>query len=145
MYINSPPKLFLSFLISFRMRDENLKKRGIDPNDNESQIKAIEDRGKEILEEYKRNKKSDRIISNQEAEDILEPVKNSLVDLGVGLGKNILRLWSVIRKNKTKNTCSTLFTRFHHSSIQILSMVLKKSSVVQPCAPTKVARLIIQN
>ena len=72
------------------MRDENLKKRGIDPNDNESQIKAIEDRGKEILEEYKRNKKSDRIISNQEAEDILEPVKNSLVDLGVGLGKNIL-------------------------------------------------------
>ena len=71
------------------MRDENLKKRGIDPNDNESQIKAIEDRGKEILEEYKRNKKSDRIISNQEAEDILEPVKNSLVDLGVGLGKNI--------------------------------------------------------
>ena len=74
------------------MRDENLKKRGIDPNDNESQIKAIEDRGKEILEEYKRNKKSDRIISNQEAEDILEPVKNSLVDLGVGLGKNIPRL-----------------------------------------------------
>ena len=72
------------------MRDENLKKRGIDPNDNESQIKAIEDRGKEILEEYKRSKKSNRIISNQEAEDILEPVKNSLVDLGVGLGKNIL-------------------------------------------------------
>ena len=74
------------------MRDENLKKRGIDPNDNESQIKAIEDRGKEILEEYKRSKKSDRVISNQEAEDILEPVKNSLVDLGVGLGKNIPRL-----------------------------------------------------
>ena len=74
------------------MRDENLKKRGIDPNDNESQIKAIEDRGKEILEEYKRSKKSDRVISNQEAEDILEPVKNSLVDLGVGLGKNLLRL-----------------------------------------------------
>ena len=94
------------------MRDENLKKRGIDPNDNESQIKAIEDRGKEILEEYKRNKKSDRIISNQEAEDILEPVKNSLVDLGVGLGKNILRLWSVIRKNKTKNECRILFTHF---------------------------------
>ena len=81
------------------MRDENLKKRGIDPNDNESQIKAIEDRGKEILEEYKRNKKSDRIISNQEAEDILEPVKNSLVDLGVGLGKNILRLRLAIRRN----------------------------------------------
>ena len=99
MRVNSPPKLFLSFLISFRMRDENLKKRGIDPNDNESQIKAIEDRGKEILEEYKRNKKSDRIISNQEAEDILEPVKNSLVDLGVGLGKNILRLRLAIRRN----------------------------------------------
>ena len=89
MHVNSPPKLFLSFPISFRMRDENLKKRGIDPNDNESQIKAIEDRGKEILEEYKRNKKSD-MISNQEAEDILEPVKNSLVDLGVGLGKTLL-------------------------------------------------------
>ena len=80
------------------MRDENLKKRGIDPNDNESQIKAIEDRGKEILEEYKRSKKSDRVISNQEAEDILEPVKNSLVDLGVGLGKNLLRLWLAIRR-----------------------------------------------
>ena len=80
------------------MRDENLKKRGIDPNDNESQIKAIEDRGKEILEEYKRSKKSDRVISNQEAEDILEPVKNSLVDLGVGLGKNLLRLWLAIKR-----------------------------------------------
>ena len=83
------------------MRDENLKKRGIDPNDNESQIKAIEDRGKEILEEYKRNKKSD-MISNQEAEDILEPVKNSLVDLGVGLGKNLLRLWLAIKRMKLK-------------------------------------------
>ena len=82
------------------MRDENLKKRGIDPNDNESQIKAIEDRGKEILEEYKRSKKSDRVISNQEAEDILEPVKNSLVDLGVGLGKNLLRLWLAIKRIK---------------------------------------------
>ena len=84
------------------MRDENLKKRGIDPNDNESQIKAIEDRGKEILEEYKRNKKSD-MISNQEAEDILEPVKNSLVDLGVGLGKTLLRLWLAIRRKVKMN------------------------------------------
>ena len=111
---------FLSFFISFRMRDENLKKRGIDPNDNESQIKAIEDRGKEILEEYKRNKKSD-MISNQEAEDILEPVKNSLVDLGVGLGKNLLRLWLAIKLKINVE----YWLHFFHSLIQILSMVLK--------------------
>ena len=111
---------FLSFFISFRMRDENLKKRGIDPNDNESQIKAIEDRGKEILEEYKRNKKSD-MISNQEAEDILEPVKNSLVDLGVGLGKNLLRLWLAIKLKINVE----YWLHFSHSLIQILSMVLK--------------------
>ena len=123
------------------MRDENLKKRGIDPNDNESQIKAIEDRGKEILEEYKRNKKSD-MISNQEAEDILEPVKNSLVDLGVGLGKNLLRLWLAIISIKIN---VEYWLHFSHSLIQILSMVLKKSSVGQACAPTKGARLIIQN
>ena len=122
------------------MRDENLKKRGIDPNDNESQIKAIEDRGKEILEEYKRTKKSD-MITNQEAEDILEPVKNSLVDLGVGLGKNLLRLWLAI-KLKINVEC---WLHFVYSLIQILSMVLKKSSVGQACAPTKGARLIMQS
>ena len=128
------------------MRDENLKKRGIDPNDNESQIKAIEDRGKEILEEYKRNKKSDK-ISNQEAEDILEPVKNSLVDLGVGLGKNLLRLWLAIRRIRFVSIKINVeyWLHFSHSLIQILSMVLKKSSVGQACAPTRGARLIIQN
>ena len=126
------------------MRDENLKKRGIDPNDNESQIKAIEDRGKEILEEYKRTKKSD-MISNQEAEDILEPVKNSLVDLGVGLGKNLLRLWLAIRRMVKLKINVECWLHFVYFLIQILSMVLKKSSVGQACAPTKGARLIMQN
>jgi hypothetical protein len=75
-------------LIICRKRDENLKQRGIDPNDNDSQIKAIEDRGKEILEDYKLQKEY-TMISTQEAEDILEPVKNSLEHLGVGLGRTI--------------------------------------------------------
>ena len=79
----------------YRKRDENLKRRGIDPNDNESQIKAIEDRGKEILEEYKLQKEY-TMISTQEAEDILEPVKNSLDYLGVGLGRTIHSVYRLV-------------------------------------------------
>ena len=78
-------------LTYFRQRDENLRRRGIDPTDNESQIKAIEDRGKEILAEYKAQKEKCR-ISPREAEEILEPVHNAFEDLSVGLGScSILR------------------------------------------------------
>ena len=40
-------------VFSFRIRDENLAKRGIDPEDTDSQIKAIEERGKTLLANYK--------------------------------------------------------------------------------------------
>ena len=82
-------------LIICRLRDENLKRRGIDPNDNESQLKAIEDRGKEILEDYKLQKEY-TMISTQEAENILEPVKNSLEYLGVGLGRKIHSIYCLV-------------------------------------------------
>ena len=36
-----------------RIRDENLAKRGIDPTDTASQIKAIEERGKTLMANYK--------------------------------------------------------------------------------------------
>ena len=67
------------------MRDENLRRRGIDPEDNEAQIKEIEARGREILEDYKVQKEYD-MISTEEAKEILEPVENHWKDLGVALG-----------------------------------------------------------
>ncbi len=67
------------------MRDENLRRRGINPDDNEAQIKEIEARGKEILEDYK-EQKDYAMITTEEANEILQPVENHWKDLGVALG-----------------------------------------------------------
>ena len=72
------------------MRDENLKRRGIDPADNESQVKEIEARGRQILSDYKEQKDT-ASRSIDDAEAVLEPVKNSLEQLDVALGKHSLQ------------------------------------------------------
>ncbi len=64
----------------FRKRDENLAKRGIDPNDINQQVKAEEDRGKELLQEYMENKEKrmeDGMIPRDEADRILEPLQGA--------------------------------------------------------------------
>ena len=72
------------------MRDENLKRRGIDPDDNEGQVKEIEARGRQILSDYKEQKDT-ASRSIDDAEAVLEPVQNSLQQLGVALGKHSLQ------------------------------------------------------
>ena len=72
------------------MRDDNLRRRGIDPDDNESQVKEIEARGRQILSDYKEQKDT-ASRSIDDAEAVLEPVKNSLEQLGVALGKHSLQ------------------------------------------------------
>ena len=63
--------------LHYRIRDENLAKRGIDANDIEAQIKAEEERGKVLLKEYMEQKKSSNFIPRQEADEILEPLKGA--------------------------------------------------------------------
>ena len=60
----------------FRIRDANLASRGIDPNDTEKQIKAVEDRGKELLKDYM-DKKKEGPVSREESENILAPMKGA--------------------------------------------------------------------
>ena len=50
--------------------------RGIDPNDTEKQIKAVEDRGKELLKDYM-DKKKEGPVTREESERILEPMKGA--------------------------------------------------------------------
>ena len=103
-----------------RQRDENLRRRGIDPTDNESQIKAIEDRGKEILAEYKAQKEKCR-ISPREAEEILEPVHNAFKDLSVGLGScTILRFKKQQFLFHTNKNTSILFNILRYFNLVIL-------------------------
>ena len=55
-----------------------MAKRGIDGNDFEQQIKAEEERGKVLLQQYMEQKKdSKNLIPRQEADDILEPLKGA--------------------------------------------------------------------
>ena len=62
----------------FRIRNANLAKRGIDGNDSEQQVKALEERGKVLLKEYMDKKGEDRqAIPRQECEAILEPLKGA--------------------------------------------------------------------
>jgi hypothetical protein len=68
-------QIFKTYLF-FRIRDANLAARGIDPNDNEKQIKAVEERGKELLKDYMDNKK-DGPVTREESESILEPMKGA--------------------------------------------------------------------
>ena len=71
------------------MRDANLRKRGIDPDDNESQLKEIEDRGKQILLEYKKEKEKEgnqRKTPGENRDENFAPVQNSLMQLGMALG-----------------------------------------------------------
>ena len=49
--------------------------RGIDSNDIEQQVKAVEDRGKELLKNYIDQK--DRPVTREESENILEPMKGA--------------------------------------------------------------------
>lgn len=51
--------------------------RGIDGNDIEQQVKACEERGKQLLEEYKAQKGENRLLEPKECEDILEPIKGA--------------------------------------------------------------------
>ena len=60
----------------FRIRDANLASRGIDPNDTEKQIQAVEDRGKELLKDYM-DKKKEGPITREESESILAPMKGA--------------------------------------------------------------------
>ena len=60
----------------FRIRDANLAARGIDPNDTEKQIKAVEDRGQELLKDYM-DKKKDGPVTREESESILAPMKGA--------------------------------------------------------------------
>lgn len=51
--------------------------RGIDGNDIEQQVKACEERGKQLLEEYKAQKGENRQVEQTECEAILEPIKGA--------------------------------------------------------------------
>ena len=55
-----------------------MAKRGIDGNDIQQQVKAVEERGKVLLKEYM-DKKEDRngVIPRQECDEILEPLKGA--------------------------------------------------------------------
>ena len=61
----------------FRIRDANLAARGIDASDTEQQIKACEERGKELLKDYIAKKGEGRTVSREESESILEPLKGA--------------------------------------------------------------------
>ena len=72
-----------------------MAKRGIDGNDMEQQVQDIENRGKELLKEYKDKKASqdscEEKISASEADAILEPLKGAfqLMANAINLSGNI--------------------------------------------------------
>ena len=87
----------------FRIRDENLAKRGIDGNDTEQLIKAEEERGKVLLQQYMEQKKdSKNFIPRQEADDILEPLKGAfqLMETAINMRGNYTHFWG---ENKKKS------------------------------------------
>ncbi len=48
--------------------------RGIDGNNIDQQVKACEDRGKELLKEYMDTKGDNRVVTRHEADEILAPL-----------------------------------------------------------------------
>ena len=66
-------------MLTLRIRDANLAKRGIDGNDMNQQVKVIEERGKELLKEYIEKKGDDlhKMIPRQEADEILGPLSGA--------------------------------------------------------------------
>ena len=62
--------------VSFRKRDANLAKRGIS-TDSDSQIRAVEERGKELLEEYKQQLEVEEQDGDRDQE---EEFKKRLLD-----------------------------------------------------------------
>ena len=82
-----------SHVLFYRSRDANLAARGIDPNDMGAQIKACEERGKVLLKEYMEQQGENRVVSKDEHEDILEPLKGAfqLMENAINMaGKNLL-------------------------------------------------------
>ena len=69
-------QIFKIYICFFRIRDANLAARGIDPNDTEKQIKAVEERGKELLKDYM-DKKKEGPVTREESESILAPMKGA--------------------------------------------------------------------
>ena len=68
--------MYSKYVCFFRIRDANLAARGIDPNDTEKQIQAVEERGKELLKDYM-DKKKEGPVTREESESILAPMKGA--------------------------------------------------------------------
>ena len=91
----------------FRIRDANLASRGIDPNDTEKQIQAVEDRGKELLKDYM-DKKKEGPITREESESILAPMKGAFQ-----LMENALNMAG--KESKNNNSIKKLQSQLRNS------------------------------
>ena len=86
----------------FRIRDANLAARGIDASDTGQQIKACEERGKELLKDYIAKKGEGRTVTREESESILEPLKGAftLMENAMNMTGKYTNMYIFFKKGK---------------------------------------------